>query len=80
MKVQGIINLRMTFGIELHIKTIDVQFLVIDSHMILRRLALSALGAMVSIPHLTLKFLVLTIEIGVAHATKMGLVSAIMSH
>ena len=56
----------------LHIKIIDVQYLVIDSrtpyHMKLGKPSLNALGVMVSMLHLTLKFPVSAIKIGVVYA------------
>ena len=65
------VELHITLGMELHIQTMDVQYLVIDCqtpyHMILGRPSLNTLEAMVSTPHLTFKFLVSDIEIEVVH-------------
>ena len=71
VNVLGVIELTNTFGTEPNFKTIDVQYLVIDSqapyHMILGRLSLNTLGAVMSTHHLALKFLVSSTEVGVIH-------------
>ena len=72
VNVLRVIELRTTFGIEPNIKKINALYLVVDSrapyHMILRRPSLNTLEAVVSTPHLALKFPISAIEIGVVQA------------
>ena len=74
VNVLGVIELRTTFRIDSNIKTISVWYLVIDSrapyHMILGRPSLNTLGAVVSTPHLALKFPILPTEVGITHANQ----------
>ena len=62
----------MTFEIEPNIKTIDVQYLVIDSqtpcNMILRRPSLNTLGPIMSTPHFVQNFPVSITKVEVVHA------------
>ena len=71
VNVLGVVELRTFFGTEPNIKTIGVGYLVINfrapCHMILGRPFLNTLGAVVSTPHLALKFLISPTEVGVVH-------------
>ncbi|WOL20688.1 hypothetical protein Cni_G29493 [Canna indica] len=70
--VRGALWLRTIFDSRPKAKTIDVQYLVINIpslyHMILGQPFLNTLGAVVSTPHLAVKFPVSKIEVGVLHA------------
>ena len=71
VNILGVIELRTTFRTKLNIRTIDVQYLVIDSrasyHMILGRPSLNTLGVVVSTLHLALKFPVSATKVRVIH-------------
>ena len=78
-----VVELRTTFGIESNIKTIGIQYLIVDSwalhHIILGRPSLNTLGAVVSTSHLA-KFPISPTEVGSCMSTKKKLNNPTTSH
>ncbi|WOL01179.1 hypothetical protein Cni_G09893 [Canna indica] len=72
VNVRGAIWLRTMFDSQPKVKTIDVKYLVINIpnpyDMILGRSSLNTIGAVVSTPHLAVKFPISEIEVNVLHA------------